>query len=250
MPLWTQEAFVPDGDHVLTLYKYDEYTSSVISGKGAYLALPPWSAKKKDESVTGPLAALHLSTYLCSTRYSQDPNLLGLLKWRDHHGSDLQNLLKRFVFVPELEIVKLLNEVFDALFAVLDEYSGSEEYEDLIFNNLVIVLGIVHDRRFDLVPLVDHYIGAQFSWPGAASCLIRGYMRLLADPVNPEASRSLRATFKVGGQILKFIVSARYHQKEKEAGIGITSRGPAFVQELQKVFKALEALMRNPAPTL
>nr|GFD58789.1 hypothetical protein [Tanacetum cinerariifolium] len=70
MPLWSRDAFVQDGDHALSLYRYDEYTSGMIAGKGAYLGLP-WSAKKKDEHVMGgPMAALHVKTFLCSTKYS------------------------------------------------------------------------------------------------------------------------------------------------------------------------------------
>ncbi|KAF2803496.1 uncharacterized protein BDZ99DRAFT_426873 [Mytilinidion resinicola] len=249
MPLWTQDAFIRDGDHSLALYKYDEYTSSMIAGRGAYLALP-WSSRRKDESVTGPVASLHLRTYLCSTKYSQDPHLLGLLKWRDQANGELLSLLKRFVFVPEIEIVKLLNEVFDALFEILVEYAGSDEHEDLVFNALVIVLGIVHDRRFNLGPLVDQYAKTRFNYPFATSCLVRSYTRLLSNPVDPECSRRLRATFKVGSHILKFIMSARQQQKEKEAGIGITTREPTFANDIRTIFKSVDALMANPAPIL
>ncbi|KAF1808880.1 hypothetical protein P152DRAFT_206786 [Eremomyces bilateralis CBS 781.70] len=249
MPLWTAEAFMRDGDHYLTLYSYDEYTSSMISGRGAYLGLP-WSSKKKDETVVGPMAALRLRTYLCSTQYSQDPTLLGLLKWRDESGEHLVQLLRRFVFVPEIEIVKLLNEVFDALFELLVEYAESEEYEDLVFNALVFVLGIVHDRRFKLGPLVDGYAETRFKYPFATACLIRSFQRLLANPTDPETSRKLRATFKVGSHIFKFIVNARQQQEEKEAGIGITNRKPTFTKDVKNIFNSLESLMKNPAPIL
>jgi hypothetical protein len=249
MPLWNQDAFIRDGEHSLSLYRYDEYTSSMIAGKGAYLGLP-WGLKKKDEQVMGTMAALRLRTYLCSTKYSQDPSLLGLLKWRDQPPGELMGLLRKFPFVPEIELVKLLNEVFEALFEILVEYAGSDEYEDLVFNALVIVLGIVHDRRFNLSPLVDQYAETRFNYPFATSCLVRSYTRLLANPTEPEISRVLRATFKVGRQILKFIMNARKQQKEKEAGIGITSRQPTFTRELNSIFQSLETLMKNPSPVL
>ncbi|PSN61283.1 hypothetical protein BS50DRAFT_639523 [Corynespora cassiicola Philippines] len=249
MPLWNQDAFIRDGDHSLALYRYDEYTSSMIAGKGAYLGLP-WNARRKDEQVMGPMASLHLRTFLCSTKYSQDPSLLGLLKWKEQPAGELVGLLRKFPFVPEIEIVKLLNEVFDALFEILVEYAGSDEYEDLVFNALVIVLGIVHDRRFKLGPLVDRYAETKFNYPFATSCLVRSYTRLLANPVDPNCSRRLRATFKVGRHILKFIMNARQQQKEKEAGIGITSRQPTFTKDLNTIFKSLESLMTNPSPVL
>jgi dedicator of cytokinesis protein 3 len=249
MPLWENNAFVRDSPKTLSMYQYDQYTSSMIKGKGAYLGLP-WTTKKGDDQVMGPVATLHLHTYLCSTKYSQDPDLLGLLRWKEQAGGKLVGLLKRFRYVPEIEIVKLLNEVFDALFEVLVEYAGSDEYEDLVFNAVVIVLGIVHDRRFNLGPLVDQYAETKFNYPFATACLVRSYTRLLISPSDPESSRRLRATFKVGRHILKFIINARQQQKEKEAGIGITNRQPTFTKDLHSIFKSLELLMSNPSAVL
>lgn len=249
IPLWSREAFIRDGDHSLALYKYDEYTSSMISGRGAYLALP-WSTRKKDEAFFVPsMAALRLRTYLCSTKYSQDPNLLGLLKWREQGVGEVIAVLKKFPFVPEIEIVKLLNEVFDALFEILNEYAGSEEYEDLIFNALVVVLGIVHDRRFRLSPLVDQYAKTHFQYPSAAPCLLRSFNRLLANPLDSDASRKLRAAFKVGGHVFKFIVTARQQQSTQQAGVGI-SRQSNFARDLQTVFTSMQALMLHSAPVV
>ncbi|KAF2089858.1 hypothetical protein K490DRAFT_36278, partial [Saccharata proteae CBS 121410] len=250
MPLWEQEAFICDGDHSLCLYKYDEYTSSMVSGRGIYLGLPWNSGKGFEAGLNANMATLRLRTYLCSTEYSQDPNLLGLLRWRDMSANEIADLLKRFVFVPEIEIVKLLSEVFDGLFDILVEYAGNEELEDLVFNTLVMVLGITYDRRFNLEPLVDQYANTQFNFPFATSCLIRSFHRLLANPVDTETSRKLRAAFKVGAHIFKFIMRAREQQVQKEAGIGIINRQSTFTRDLQSIFKSLEDLMTNPAPIL
>jgi len=248
MPLWNQDAFARDGDHALTLYRYDEYTSGMIAGKGAYLGLP-WSVRKKDEHVMGPMAAVHLKTFLCSTRYSQDPTILGLIKWQDQPPGELMGLLRRFNFVPEIEVVKLLDEVFDALFEIQSHYAGSDEYEDLVFNALVVVFGIVHDRRFNLEPLVDQYARTKVFHSLVTSCLMQSYGRLLAKPTDPECSRHLRATFKVGNLIMKFLVNAREKQRAKEESIGIKDR-VQFTKDMKVLFASLEALMRNNSPVL
>jgi dedicator of cytokinesis protein 3 len=249
MPLWKDGAFIQDGDHSLTLYQYDEYTSSIISGRGAYLALP-WGSKKKEEPVMGPMAALHLRTYLCSTKYSQNPELLGLLKWQHQPPGTLPALLSSFLFVPEIEVVKLLSEVLDALFEILVDAAGSEEYENLVFNDLVFVLGIVHDRRFKLAPLVDQYVDTRFKYPAATSCLVRSLKRLLSNPTDVDSSRKLRATFKVCGHIFKFIGVGRSQQElRKQQTVGLKSR-TAFLKEVQGIFQALHELMKNPAPIL
>jgi dedicator of cytokinesis protein 3 len=246
MPLWNDGAFIQDANHSLTLYQYDEYTSSIISGRGAYLALP-WGSSRKEDSHVGPLAALHLRTFLCSTKYSQDPNLLGLLKWQPSPASDLPALLRRFLFVPEIEVVKLLNEVFDALFDILVETAGSAEYENLVFGALVFVLGIVYDRRFKLAPLVDEYASNRFRHPKAGPCLIRSFSRLLATPADPDHSRKLRATFKVGAHIFKFMSAAR--QQRGQEDLSRVEQG-GFVRDIKDIFLSLESLMRNPAPIL
>jgi hypothetical protein len=248
MPLWNHDAFVRDGDHALSLYRYDEYTSGMIAGKGAYLGLP-WSAKRKDEHVMGPMAAVHVKTFLCSTKYSQDPTILGLIRWQEQPPGELVGLLRRFNFVPEIEIVKLLSEVFDALFAIQSHYAGSDEYEDLIFNAVVIVLGIVHDRRFNLEPLVDQYARTKVFHSLVTSCLTQSFGRLLTKPAESESSRRLRATFKVGNLVTKFLVNAREKQRVKEESIGIKDR-TQFNKELKSLFASLEALMKNPSPVL
>ncbi|KAJ5920314.1 hypothetical protein N7516_011172 [Penicillium verrucosum] len=254
MPLWDQQAFIRDGGHSLLLHAYDKQTSSIENGKGAYLNLP-WSAlgkneSAKDEAVTGPLATLHLETHLCSTEYSQDQVILSLLNWRERPVDEVLDTLKRLLFVPEIEIVKQLSGVFDALFGILVENAGNEEYENLIFNNLVTVLGIVHDRRYNLGPLVDRYADEQFNFPFVTPCLIRSYLRLLNAATDGTQSRNLRAAFKVGRHLLKFIIKAREQQKAKEEGIGITTVQSTFNRDMHTIFKALETMMKNSSPAL
>ena len=253
LPLWDQQAFIRDGQHSPLLYLYDKVTSSTESGRGAYLDFP-WSSRgkddtSKDETLTGPIATLRLDTYLCSTEFSQDKVLLGILKWREQSRGELLELLQRLVFVPEIEVVKLLNNVFDALFGILVDHAGQDEFGDSVLKALVTVLGIVNDRRFDLGPLVDQYAENAFEYPFATPCLIRSYLRLLSNPTDPQSSRDLRATIKVGRHILKFTMGAREKQKIKEAGIG-TSTQPTFNRDINKIFRALEALVKDPSPIL
>ena len=252
MPLWNDGAFIQDADHSLSLYQYDEYTSSIISGRGAYLALP-WGSSRKPDNQQGPMASLRLRTFLCSTKYSQDPNLLGLLSWSQAPAGDLPSLLRRFLFVPEIEVVKLLNEVFDALFEILVDTAGSAEYENLVFHDLVFVLGILSDRRFKLAPLVDQYIEDRFKYPKAGLCLVHSFRRLLASPTDTETSRKLRATFKVGASIFKFISMACQQSQKQEKGRvvpGYPSQQAMFVREIKYIFQSLESLMKNPAAIL
>ncbi|KAK3990458.1 hypothetical protein QBC44DRAFT_64121 [Cladorrhinum sp. PSN332] len=255
MPLWDDNAFIHDGGHALLLYKFDEYTATAqpsTQHKGGYLSLPFAFKGKEDQQaeVTGPLATVRVDTYLCSTRFSQDKVMLRLLGWKTSAQEAIPDLLKQVIFVAEIEVVKLLNDVLDALFSILVAYSGNDDFEDLVFTALVRVLDIVHDRRFNLAPLVDQYAESKFNYPFATPCLVRSFTRLLSKPTEPETARKLRATFKVARHILKFITHARGQQKAKEAGIGINSTNPSFTRHLRSIFKALDAMMRSAAPVL
>ncbi|GAP83641.2 putative sh3 domain-containing protein [Rosellinia necatrix] len=252
LPLWDRQAFMSDGSHSLLLYRIDEHTQNAQPdsvGKGGYLSLP-WSARTDSSEVTGPLAVLRVESYLCSTQFSQDRTILGLLKWKDGPKSEISTLLRQLIFVPEIEVVKLLSDVLDSLFSILVEHQGNDEFEDLVFTALVRVLGIVHDRRFNVSPLVDQYAEMRFNYPFATPCLVRSFTRLLTKPTESETARKLRATLKVVRHILKFITHARGQQKAKEAGIGITGSTPGFTRHLQTIFKALDSMMRSTAPVL
>ena len=251
IPLWEHDAFIKDGHHTPLLYSYDKVTSGSVEGRGAYLDYP-WKAKDdtfKDETLTGPVATLKLHIYLCSTVFSQDKTLMGLIRWRDSPDNQILNVLRQFTFVPEMDIVKMVDDVFDAIFGILVTNAGKDEYEDLVFNALVTTLGFVHDRRFNLGPLVDKYTELKFDYPFATPCLIRGYLRLLARPADPKKSRQLRATFKVGREILRFITAARQKQKDKEFAIGVSNE-LSFRRDFRNIFTAFESLMKDPAPTL
>ncbi|CEJ79966.1 Putative Dedicator of cytokinesis protein 1 [[Torrubiella] hemipterigena] len=255
MPLWDREAFVRDGKHTLLLYKADDNTGTAQAGptgRGGYLSLPsePRTRDERSSDVTGPLAIINTRTFLCSTRFSQDRIILGLLRWRELSSEDLNSVLRQLMFVPEIEIVQLLSDILDNLFAVLVEHAGKDEYEDLVFTALVRVLDIVHDRRFNLVPIVDRYAATRFNYPYATTCLIRALTRLLEHSTEPEAARKLRATLKIVQQILRFITHARDQQRAKEADLGIATPPHAFNKQLRSVFKALDEMMQNPAPVL
>ena len=250
VPLWDQNAFIRDGHHSLLMHAYDKSTSSVSNGKGAYLSLPWNRASIKDENMTGPAASLVVESYLCSTEYSQDPTILSLINWRMQSSKLLLESLKKIIFVPEIEVVKQMRDVFDALFAILVHKKGDIVYEDLIFNDIVTILGIVHDRRFHVVGLVDRYADFHFNYPFATTPLLKSYNRLLNNASDPQAARSLRATFKVGRHILKFIMKGRTLQKSKEANLGIREALSTFNADVLAIFSALEKLMRNQSAML
>ena len=252
MPLWDKQAFVSDGKHALTLHAYDKSTSSIVQGRGAYLSLP-WNNQTFSaghDGVRASLATLEVTTKLCSTEYSQDRLLVSLIYWKHQSSVQLMDLLQKLIFVPEIEIVKQLNDVLDALFAVLVHKSGESKFEDLIFNDIVFVLGIIHDRRFNLGPLVEQYAENHFNSPYAASCLIRSFTRLLQSVSDPQSARDMRALFKVGRQFIKLLMASYQQRRTSGQSKDMDKKHLSFKEDMHAVLFGLQMMMRSETAAL
>ncbi|KAJ9614504.1 Deoxycytidine kinase 1 [Cladophialophora chaetospira] len=250
MPLWDKQAFVSDGTHSLILHAYDKVTSSIVQGRGAYLSLAWNNATFKTihEGALASIAFLEVFTHLCSTEYSQDRTLVSLINWKHQTSVQLLDLLQKLTFVPEIEIVKQLKEVLDALFGVLVHKSGESKFEDLIFNDIVWVLGIVHDRRYNLGPLIEQYTENHFRFPYAASCLIRSFTRLLQSVSDPQSARDMRALFKVGKNFMRILIIS-YQQRRFGSQKG-DDKHSTFKEDMQAILFGLQMMMRSETAAL
>ncbi|KIW41131.1 uncharacterized protein PV06_06718 [Exophiala oligosperma] len=253
MPLWDKKAFISDGNHSLILHAYDKITSSVVQGRGAYLSLPWNNATYKTvhEGSYANIASLEVNTLLCSTEYSQDRTLVSLINWKHQTSVQLLDILQKLTFVQEIEIVKQLQDVLDALFGVLVHKSGESKFEDLIFNDIVWVLGIVHDRRYNLGPLVEQYTESHFRSPYAASCLIRSFTRLLQSVSDPQSARDMRALFKVGRTFMKIVITS-YQQRRfgSQTNENRDEKHSTFKQDMQAILFGLQMMMRSETAAL
>jgi dedicator of cytokinesis protein 3 len=245
LPLFPDNrAFLQDGSHTLVLYRADKNTS--FTPETYYGAPPVLPSGQRPEglpvpqhlaraAVAGP-DSLTIRSFLCSTKVTQNPELLGLLHWEQlADKEELCTILSKFTFVGEVEIVKFLRDIFDSLFAILiGPINEQGDMDDLIFNALVTVLGIVQDRRFNnFQPVLDVYIDKHFTCAVAASHIIHSFNRLLADPAGPDTASPLRNALKVWHYVLRFIVRARELQRVKEASVG----GGATSEHFEQAFK-------------
>lgn len=239
-----KRAFVEDGSHTLILYRADKMPQIPPE---IYLGAPSWlPLNQRPEQLpihpemlrlAPPIRdTLTLRSSLCSTKFTQNPVLLSLLSWDKLADRELlSTVLTKFTFVGEGEIVKFLRDIFDSLFGILvSQNNQSGEMDELVFNALVTVLGIVQDRRFsNFQPVLDVYIEQHFNCAAASSHMIHSMTRLLANPTSTESASPLRAALKVWHYIFKFIARSRELQKAKEIGMG----GGATADHLETTFK-------------
>ena len=255
-------AFLEDGSHTLILYRISAINQIPPS---VYLSKLPWtSGNQRVEGISmdsdlirmcPPIRdSLVIRSSLCSSKFTQNQVLLSLLNWNQIHDKEvLTTVLSKFTFVGEVEIVKFLRDIFDSLFAILISPSNlAGEMDNLVFNALVTVLGIVQDRRFsNFQPVLDVYIEQHFSCSSASTHMIQSLNRLVSDPSSSENAMALRAALKVWHYLIKFIVRSRELQKVKEAGIGGATTEhleTTFKRELQVHLSEINRMMSTTSP--
>ncbi|NWV45914.1 DOCK2 protein, partial [Daphoenositta chrysoptera] len=211
-----------DGEHDLVLYKGD---SKKLEDASAYLSLP--SERNLSESkllsgssfrlsgATSGLAvstrdSFQISTLVCSTKLTQNVNLLGLLKWRSK-PSLLCGNLQKLMNVDGGEVIKFLQDTLDALFSIMMEHSETDVYDTLVFDALVFIVGLVADRKFQhFNTVLEAYIQQHFSATLAYKKLLSVLTQYVEQAGRGEPCETLPRTFKALEYIFKFIVRSRH----------------------------------------
>ncbi|CAH1784994.1 unnamed protein product [Owenia fusiformis] len=207
-----------DGCHELYLYKTEDV--SKLKSVDYYIDLP--FMQDKIELTAGgsqgntffqraTRETITIETKLCSTKLTQNVDLLGFLKWRSEPES-VQLTLEKLRMLDGQEKVKFLQDIMDTLFSMfsLEENSVSPKASQ-VFQTLVSIFGLLEDRRFEhFKPVMDAYISNHFSAPLVYSDLLNCLKDQL-DGIDAADSRpeTGQVTFQVLENIFKLIVKSR-----------------------------------------
>ncbi|KAM9236926.1 dedicator of cytokinesis protein 2-like [Leptosomus discolor] len=249
-----------DGEHDLVLYKGD---SRKLEDASAYLSLPstrnlsePKLLSGSSFRVSGATSGLtasardafQISTLVCSTKLTQNVNLLGLLKWRAK-PSLLAGNLQKLMNVDGGEVIKFLQDTLDALFSIMMENSDTDVYDTLVFDALVFIVGLVADKKFQhFNTVLEAYIRQHFSATLAYKKLISVLTQYMDHASRGEPCEPLMRTFKALEYVFKFIVRSRHLFAQLYEGKEMAE----FQRSLQRFFLSLNQLMKSPleGPTL
>ncbi|KAL0128383.1 hypothetical protein PUN28_003578 [Cardiocondyla obscurior] len=208
-----------DVQHELLVYKLEQkkYEESDIS----YFKLPSTRGELAELNVEKKpsLGSLTLSskdsfliaTNICSTKLTQNVDLLGLLNWASHN-TGLKESLAALMKVDGEEIVKFLQDVLDALFNILMSNSDSDVYDDVVFECLLYIIGLVSDRKYQhFQPVLDLYISESFSATLAYKKLIAVLRKRIDNVSNGDSQERdlLLKTMKNLQYCMRFIVESR-----------------------------------------
>uniref|UniRef100_H3D1P3 Dedicator of cytokinesis 5 n=1 Tax=Tetraodon nigroviridis TaxID=99883 RepID=H3D1P3_TETNG len=241
-----------DGQHELIVYKAD--TKKAEDAK-VYLGLPAtWLEVGAAERQTGkpfhhsgalPVTkdSFQITTLTCSTKLTQNVDLLGLLNWRSH-PKDLDQILQRLMEVEGGEIVKFLQDTLDALFNIMIETSEEDTYDTLVFNALVFIITLIGDIKFQhFNPVLETYINKHFSATLAYMKLTRVLNHYVGHADEPPLAERLFAALKALKYLFRFIVQSRDLYLRL---YGNSEDGDAFFNSIRTLFLSFNTLMDRP----
>ncbi|XP_004414191.1 PREDICTED: dedicator of cytokinesis protein 5 [Odobenus rosmarus divergens] len=242
-----------DGRHDLVVYKGD---NRKMEDAKFYLTLPGTKVEmeEKELQASKTLAnftpskdstkdSFQIATLICSTKLTQNVDLLGLLNWRSN-SQNIKHNLKKLMEVEGGEIVKFLQDTLDALFNIMMEMSDNETYDFLVFDALVFIISLIGDIKFQhFNPVLETYIYKHFSATLAYVKLSKVLNFYVANADDSSKTELLFAALKALKYLFRFIIQSRvlylrfYGQSED---------GDEFNNSIRQLFLAFNMLMDRP----
>ncbi|CAL8347289.1 unnamed protein product [Lota lota] len=241
-----------DGRHDLIVYKIDVKKAEDAK---TFLALPgTWAEVLEKEKQTGkpfhhagliPVTkdTFQISTLTCSTKLTQNVDLLGLLNWRSH-PENLEQNLQRLMEVEGGEIVKFLQDTLDAVFSIMMDTSEKETYDMPVFNALVFIISLIGDIKFQhFNPVLETYINKHFSATLAYMKLTKVLNYYVGHAEEPALAERLYSALKSLKYLFRFIVQSRVLYLRF---YGNSEDGDAFFNSIRTLFLSFNTLMDRP----
>ena len=246
LPLFKEDGTViDDGHHDIKLFKVGKNFEHDFHNQ-----LTPFYLNDTSKLILRK-EVLYINTFLCSTALTQQSYIRSLLRWRSH-PSQISEILNRLTFGDPFEIVKFFQEIFDAMFQILDE-SNDESIENLVYDSILFVLLILVDEKGSKFstfrPVLDAYLNCVFHSSSSYLILFRCWKKTMNEIDQVKANNNLLSTLKSITYLLKIIkksISLKY-ANNKQYKISDDD----FVKlTLENLFYSLIEFMKKTSPSL
>lgn len=167
-------------------------------------------------------------------------DILSLLKWREH-PDQITEALTRVLRLDGEEIVKFLQDVLDALFAMFHTEDGnSTAHSGLVFQVLVSIFSLMEDTKFEhFKPVMDAYIKGHFAAALVYKGLISSVQHCADWVASAEKQDSIIKCFRSLEYIFKFIIQSRLLFARATGG----QYEDSFKKDLYCLFAALNKML-------
>ncbi|XP_037027423.1 dedicator of cytokinesis protein 3 isoform X2 [Bradysia coprophila] len=240
-------ATIADGSHELIVYKCEDPSKLIATN---YLKLRCSATDYQSTLDSSPLyhrspkEVFTVKSFLCSTKLTQNADLLSLLQWRTH-PERIQDSLTRVMKLKDEELVKFFQDVLDALFSIFSNEEGnSTENSGSVFHVLVSIFSLLQSNKFQhFKPVMEAYIEDHF----AAALVYKGLMTSVQHLAEwlPTAERlePVQKCFASLEYIFKLIIQSRKLFARATGG----QYEDSFKQDLYSMFGVLSAMLTIPA---
>lgn len=240
-------ATIADGSHELYVYKCEDISKL---NAAQYLKL---KCSLKDEQ--GPLEqigtfhrsskeVMFVKSLLISTKLTQNADILSLLQWKTHPEC-IKDALTRLLKLRDEELIKFLQDVLDALFAMFSNEAGnSTAHSGTVFHVLVSIFSLLQSSKFEhFKPVMDEYIENHFAAALVYKGLITSVQHLAEWVTSAERAEPIQKCFDSLEYIFKLIIKSRKL-------FGLATDGEyedAFRRDLYTLFTSLNRMLSVPS---
>uniref|UniRef100_A0A182ID12 Signaling protein n=1 Tax=Anopheles arabiensis TaxID=7173 RepID=A0A182ID12_ANOAR len=247
--------------HTLLVYKidhkkYDDETQfNYLSLPSLAEELPNGSSKPSTSGFSlASKDSFIIETNLCSTKLTQNVDILGLLNWSSRKEK-MEESLNALMNVRCEEVVKFLQDILDALFNILVSNDDPAKYDNLVFKCLLRLIEIVYDLKYQhFQSVLDLYINESFSATLAYEKLINVVQTHIRNAINNiskdramaniytvnENDEALYRTTKYLQYIMKFIIRSRL----LFANLNQDKDRELFVANLEELLESFSELIK------
>ncbi|XP_073817677.1 dedicator of cytokinesis spg [Musca autumnalis] len=240
-------ATLADGQHELYVYKCEDAAKLTTAN---YLILP---CKPKDPHAKVECSStFHRSSkevfvmrsLLCSTKLTQNADLLSLLQWRAH-PEKIQDSLTGVLRLNDEELVKFLQDVLDALFAMFSNEEGnSTQHSGLVFHVLVSIFSLLQSNKFQhFRPVMNEYIENHFAAALVYKGLITSVEHMAVFLTKAEHPDPFQKCFGSLEYIFKLLIQSRKLFARATGG----QYEDSFRRDLHSLFTALNGMLAVPS---